>query len=288
MDTRTPLGNIVVATDFTDHAGLALDRALQLPLGPGSLIDLVHVCSETDRVEATRLLDELRVDAARRLQARGTNIEVVTSLDHGTPFAVITDHAHHSRAELVVLGRHGERRFREALIGSTAERVIRHGSVSVLVVGSPPQRPYRRPLVAVDGSESSRLALVLAARICDPALHEIDVLHVVSMPSRLHTSETRLVPALERRLDQLKQEARAELAELLAAVDLGVRWNLVVESGDSRSVISDEARSRGADVIAIGTKGRTGLARVLLGSVAEGVMRAAPCDVLIARLPEKP
>jgi nucleotide-binding universal stress UspA family protein len=48
----------------------------------------------------------------------------------------------------------------------------------------------------------------------------------------------------------------------------------------------DEAKQRSADILALGTKGRTGLARVLVGSVAEGVIRGTACDVLVARLPE--
>jgi nucleotide-binding universal stress UspA family protein len=79
----------------------------------------------------------------------------------------ITRSAHHGRAELVVLGRHEEkeRSWRDRLLGTTAERVIRNGDVSVLVVAEPAKAPYRRPLVAVDMSQSSRLALQLALRL---------------------------------------------------------------------------------------------------------------------------
>jgi nucleotide-binding universal stress UspA family protein len=289
MDSRAPLGGIVVATDFSAHARAAVDRATRLPFGPGSRIDLLHVGAEEQRVDATRLLDEARGEVARTLAtSREVGVDLVASFADGPPFLAIADHAHHARAELVVLGRHGERRFRDALIGSTAERVIRHGSVSVLVVAGSPEAPYRRPLVAVDMSASSRLALELAVRICDPDLAKIDVIHVVSLPNRLHVSETQLVPALERRLDELKRDRRAEVAAFLATVDLGVRWNIEVASGDPRAVILGEVKARGIDVVALGTKGRTGIPRVLVGSVAEAVVRAAPCDVLVARLPERP
>ena len=160
----------------------------------------------------------------------------------------------------------GERRFRDLVIGSTAERAIRGGDVSMLVVAHPPETPYRRPLVAVDLSASSRLALELAARICDPGVEEIDVVHV---------SDPKFAPAF----------GTEELAEFLATVRVGVRWNLTLRYAEPRSSILEEAKLRGADLIAIGTAGRTGLARVWLGSVAEGVLRGATCDVLVARLP---
>ena len=290
---RAPLGGIVVGIDPSPHSRQALDRAVRIPLQLGASLDLVYAIDDERysaiaahrEGEARQLLDEARASAERFLPSAGMH-DAVTSFAWGTPFAVIADRAHHERAELVVVGRHGERRFRDLVIGSTAERVIREGSVSVLVVAAPPETAYRRPLVAVDMSDSSRLALELAARICDPNLDAIDVLHVISMPSRLHVSGGGLVPALERRRDEVEQSVRAELLTFLGTVDAGVRWYITVKFGEPRAVILDEAKQRRADVLALGTKGRTGLARVLVGSVAEGVIRGAACDVLVARLPE--
>ncbi len=290
---RAPLTSIVVGIDPSPHSRQALDRAVRIPLQMGASLDLVYVVDgerspETvaeREGEARQLLEDARASAQRLLPSSGTH-DVVTSFAWGTPFAVIADRAHHSRADLVVVGRHGERRFRDLVIGSTTERVIRKGSVSVLVVAAPPETTYRRPLVAVDMSDSSRLALQLAARICDPNLDAIDVVHVISVPSRLHVGGGELVPSLERRRDELEQSVREQLLTFLAAVDAGVRWNVTVKCGEPREVILDEARQRRADLLALGTKGRTGLARVLLGSVAEGVIRGAGCDVLVARLPE--
>jgi nucleotide-binding universal stress UspA family protein len=67
-----------------------------------------------------------------------------------------------------------------------------------------------------------------------------------------------------------------------------VRWNLEVTFGDPQAPLLEEAKQRGADLIATGTERRTGLARVLLGSAADGVIRGAPCDVLVARMGAPP
>lgn len=142
-------------------------------------------------------------------------------------------------------------------------------------------------LVAVDSSDSSRLALELAARIGDPKLDAIDVLHVSSMPRRLHATGGELVPVLERRRDEVAPDVRRQLLTFPGTVDANVRWNVTVKFGEPRAVILDEeAKQRGGDLLALGTKGRTGLARVLVGSVAEGVIRGAACDALVARLAE--
>ena len=219
------------------------------------------------------------------LEAEGKkDCEVLVSIAHGTPFVEIIRQARDGKADLIVVGRHGERTFREMLIGSTVERVIRKGDVSVLLVTQASEGRYRRPLVAVDMSASSRLALELALRIC-PADGTIDVVHVVSLPSPARNIEVALVPdIIVRRLEE-EQSARTKLSEFLHSVDATGRWNIVLKSGDPREVILEEARSRRSDLIVMGTKGRTGLAHVLVGSIAEGVLRAASTDVLVARLP---
>lgn len=281
-EPRPGFGTVIVGVDFSPQSNRALERATQLPLHVGAVLGIVHaVDGERDppfaaerEVAATHLLEEAR-DRARGLLPVGGIHEVVTSSARGTPYEVIADHAHHGRAELVVVGRHRDRRFGERVVGSTADRVIRNGSVPVLVVTGRTSTPYRRPLVAVDISDSSRLALELAARLCDRSLETIDVIHVVSKPERRHATR-----------EQHLKYVRAEVASFVASVDVGMMWNVKVMFGEPRATVLGEAHEGGVDLIAIGTKGRTGLSRLLLGSLAEGVLRDAVCDVVVARLPE--
>jgi nucleotide-binding universal stress UspA family protein len=92
------------------------------------------------------------------------------------------------------------------------------------------------------------------------------------------------LPEIERRRAEDELQARAELSEFLRKVSGDVRWNIHLRTGDPRQVILDLAREGESDLVAVGTKGRTGLAHMLVGSVADGVLRSAPCDVLVARL----
>jgi nucleotide-binding universal stress UspA family protein len=246
------------------------------------MLDIVHAIDERRspaiaaqrEAEVKQLLEDARNEAEHSLPATGIH-DVVASFEWGTPFKIIANRAHHGRAELVVLGRRGERQLSDVILGSTADRVVRSGSVSVLVVATEPSAPYRRPLVAVDMSDSSRSALELAARICDPAINAIDVVHVVSF--RPHRGSRRH-----------EQTVRDEVASFAGALNVGVRWNVIVKFGEPRAAILDAANEHGTDLIALGTKGRSGLSRMLLGSLAEGVLRDASCDVLLARLPEFP
>jgi nucleotide-binding universal stress UspA family protein len=268
------IGNVLVATDFSAYARIALDRALALPLADGASIELFHVLAperDPDRAasleaEARDALERARALALQRIPSPGMH-DVFIGVGWGAPFAVIADRAHHTRAELVVLGRHGERRFRDALIGTTAERVIRHGSVPVLVVAHPAETPYRRPLVAVDLSDASRRALELAARICEPTATTIDVVHVVTVASAAPDRGA---------------EAHRAYEELAKFAGADQRWNLVLRYGEPRTILLEEAKQRRSDLVALGAHGHTAIARALVGSVAEGVLRASASDVLIA------
>ena len=288
---RRQLGTVLIATDFSACAALARERAAGLPLRLGASIELLHVlpdesdtsAAERMKADAKRLLEVERQSVTRTLEAHGNrDRDALCSVAHGKPFVEIVRNARHGRAELIVVGRHGKRTFPDMLIGSTAERVVRKGDVSVLVVSRAPRWAYRRPLVAVDMSDSSRLALELALRICDPAVEKIDVVHVTPLPSPLGVAEG---DDAERFRVEEEQRARTEVSEFLGRIEADVRWNVVVKTGDPRQVILDEAVRCKSDLIALGTTGRTGLAHLLVGSVAEGVLRAASCDVLVARLP---
>jgi nucleotide-binding universal stress UspA family protein len=284
--TSRGLGNVLVATDFSAVARTAVARAAHLPFSAGGRLELIHVLPERRSAtiadaEARERLDEVRDSL---LPAVG-GPAVVISVGHGQPAAVLCDRARHSRAELIVIGRHGTRSVEDMLIGTTAERVVRHGSTSTLIVMTPAGAPYRRPLVAVDLSESSRLALDLAARISRPPGDEIAVLHVVSSESDrdnpvIHAS------TLELRRELILGDAHRKLSAFLSTTNLPVRWRSAIQFGEPGSRILEAARQHGSDLIVVGSTGKGTLRRALLGSVAEIVMGAATCDVIVARLPE--
>jgi len=287
------LGNVLVATDFSEDADLAVWRSALLPLSRGASLELLHVLpNETNTAVRARMdmlarqrLERLRSQASAMLADSGSRgRDVVVGLEHGKAFSEIARWAH-AHDELIVVGRHGDRAFADVFVGTTAERLIRKADVSVLVVSSAAVRPYGTPLVAVDFSDSSRLAIELALKISDPELREIDVLHVLT-PSVRHFDEASPLFDEDRR-QQIEHEQRVatELVEFLAPFGNHVKWNLIVRNGDPRKRIIETAKHRGSDLLALGTHGRTGLAHAFLGSVAETILKNARTDVLVAKLP---
>jgi nucleotide-binding universal stress UspA family protein len=289
MKERSPLGNVLVATDFSAAAASAVERAALLPIGPGATLTVLHVlpsgCSPQDRADAERALAgavAIATDIAAR--AGRKDVSIFSRLVEGTPFVEIIRTARDGRNELVVVGRHGERTFREILLGSTAERVIRKGDTSILVVASRAGRSYERPLVALDCSETSRRAAELAWRLVAPEVQALDVLFAYKpIPeSAIRHTGFSADDALEYRL-AARRQAQSSVEEFLAAAGDTPHGKIIVREGDPRREILDVAWRRDADLLALGTHGRSGLVHLLLGSVAEAVIRGASCDVLVAR-----
>jgi nucleotide-binding universal stress UspA family protein len=136
-------------------------------------------------------------------------------------------------------------------------------------------------LVATDFSEHADRALAYAAELAVGLEAELRLLHAVSIPALGIPAMGVSYPAME---DSIVKEAK----EALAALEVRYRGRVRIagthlEVGDPRDVIDRVAEETRADLIVMGTHGRRGLRRVLLGSVAEAVVRSAPCPVLIVR-----
>ena len=284
------LRHVLVGTDFSPGASAALSRVAHLPLAPRAEITILHVLpgwlnpavQARQLGEAERRLRQEALRLQRALRAGGRKeVRVRTVLGQGEAHAEIVRRS--ASADLVVVGRHGRRSFRDLLVGSTAERAVRHAVVPTLLVARRARSAYRRPVAAVDLSEASRTTLDLAARLIGPAGQLLDVVHAYhpeheQVLGRVATSAGRRVYRRECRLEA--RRAVVGLVHASAAVPLA--RCLELRRADPRTAILSAARARRADLIALGTHGRTGLAHLLLGSVAEAVMRHATCDVVVS------
>jgi len=140
---------------------------------------------------------------------------------------------------------------------------------------------FTRIVAATDFSEPAERACSLAGRLARAHRAELVLLHVfVELPLYPETPAAAVAQVYDeqRRWVQDELDARAKSA---ASADVHVRTRL--ETGPAPETIAAVAREEGADLVVVGTHGRTGLDRFMLGSVAERVMRIAPCPVLVAR-----
>jgi nucleotide-binding universal stress UspA family protein len=297
-------GPIVCATDLGSTGARAVELAARMANATARPLVLVHVTASGPdatpaRNEAERVLRErlrTRVEAAaaglerERQRAEGLGPHVEAALLEGRPWEEILEHATRLQASLIVVGPHGaggplaatRGALTEHVLGTTADRIVRHATCPVLVGprdGGAHERVHGgRWLVAVDGSAASHEALRLAHDLgarCEAELVPLHVVHDLSV-SEADTEDP---------LHLEEVSASSPGAELAASVRevLGADAVLRVAHGAPAATITQAAALLGATMIVMGTRGRTGLAHLLLGSVVERTLRRSPVPVLTVR-----
>jgi len=232
------------------------------------------------------IVPQITEDAQRSLAAAAAEAtrlgatRVSTKLVEGTPWQQIVDTAKSDPAfDLVVTGTRGRTGIRRVVLGSVAALVVRHAPCPVLTIPSNHElRSFSHVLCPVDFSSSSRAAAELAVELAQTGGAGVTLLHVVEMAF----ASGELRPAdvyrdLDRRAAELLDGWVAELTGKRA-----VRVTQRTRIGSPRSeVLAALDADRSFDLVVMGSHGRTGIARLALGSVAETTVRHAHCPVLV-------
>ncbi len=265
---------ILAYSDLTERSDAALLRAARLAQRQGAELVILHA-TDGDEAAAHEALAAGLADLPLECPAA---LHVV----RGRPFVEIIRASRSLDAGLVVVGALAESAVRGFVLGSTAERLIRKGDRPVLVVKNPTWRLWRRVLVASDCSETSLRAARLALSLRPDA--QMTLLHVVEPQPE---ARLRRFGATEPELRDLREEAlqagRQALDRFRAQLPPEARIDLLVQQGSAVNTIPDVARELRVGLVALGTHGRSGASHMLLGSVAESVVREAPCDTLTVR-----
>lgn len=277
-----PPRQVLVATDLSGPAGLAVQRAAQLVARHGARLTALHVVPPGLDPELTGFAQS-RLNAQAHQYAAPAAVETVVR--SGKIGAEIVAEAEDRGADLLVVGAHGAHWLADPFLGSTAENVVRASQAPVLVVKKPPEAAYRTVLLAVDTSETSAAAARAASALTPDANHLVVHVHVVMGE---HLMQMRGIDEAE--LAQLRRVSSDQVrprVEKLAATLTPRPIQVLTESGRPQSVLPDLVDHYEPDLIAVGTGERSKLGYALLGSVAQHVMRQAKSDVLIVRGPEE-
>ena len=201
----------------------------------------------------------------------------------------ILDYAHDEGVDLVVMGTHGRSGWRRGVLGSVAESVARRAPCPVLTVrplDAPGERPWppARVLLALGdvpygGFDAVPPAALWAARLAVAYRAPLEVVHVTNPGVRALGGPALAGDEEDRMLQTLDGLVRA----LRAATDPGLPVSTDVREGFPADEVRAVAESDGVHLLVVGTHGRQGVRRALLGSVAEDLVRTAPCPVLVAR-----
>ena len=286
---------ILVPTDGSEGAAGAAGHARSLATAFDSEVHLLSVVDERaysnvlvdldaesvrDALESRA--DEAVADLADRVTDAG--VPCHTAVEHGIPNEAITAYADAHDVDLVAMGTHGRTGLDRVLLGSVAERVVRTSAVPVLTCRSGPAEGagYDDVLVATDGSEQAAAALdhaVAMAERYDATVHALSVVDVGALGGAYDLGAG--VPSVLEALSEVCEDAVADVAERCddRSVDVVTR----VAQGVPHRVIREYVEDEGIDLVTMGTHGRTGLQRYLVGSVAERVVRTSEVPVLTTR-----
>ena len=297
---------ILIPLDGSPRAELILTqmaRIMRLKDSEFILCQSSHVPMDIETPKTTSFYDQRRRDAksyleeaAGRYSDRGARVRI--RVGEGSPSELILDAAHAEGATMIAMTTHGRTGIARWSMGSVAEKVVRGGTVPVLLLrsfrpsehgGMDPvaaeELPFRKILVPVDGSAPSLASVGPALEFGTLTGAEMMVLHVrpfVSPPGPL-------LPGMEAALPlfQPPTPVPGEDPVITPAADRfrasGLKVTAVSVEGDAAAEILDRSAAHDVDLIVMGTHGRSGLSRWLTGSVAERVLRSATVPLLLVR-----
>ncbi|TAK39326.1 MAG: permease [Betaproteobacteria bacterium] len=275
----SPLGRferILVASDASEYSAGAVREGLRLAQRCGARLRAVTFVAGDLEDEGLgeqalrRELDMARVHLDQlSAQAAAAGVPCETEVVQGVSVHErIVEESEQMQADLIVVGRRGRRRLTRMMVGDVTLRLIGSAHCSVLVVPRAAEVRGRRFVLASDGSRFGDAAAVVAgslARRCEAPITVVSV----AVPS---PAETR------------RQEARGVVDRIVRALAAdGIAAQGTVLEGPAGDAIVSAAADSGADLIVMGSHGRTGIERLLLGSNTERVLNRTPCAVLVVK-----
>lgn len=278
---------ILVPTDGSDCADLALDHVADIARRYDATVHVLHVLDVRD-LEKAPDVEPFEDDAAALIEAAESGIDAdvgtVTSVSTGYPDQEIRDYADQIEADMIAMGSHGRTGVRRFVLGSIAEKVLRLSDVPVLTVTESEvgTLPYENVLVPTDGSRGADAAVDPAASLAtayDATVHGLSVVDTRALGADVRSDVL---------VDSLEDNARTALDDLeVDLVDRDVdEVRKEVMFGMPYQSIQNYVEDNAVDLVVMGTHGRTGLDRYLLGSVTEKLVRTSPVPVLSVRIPE--
>jgi nucleotide-binding universal stress UspA family protein len=304
---------ILLAVDGSEYSLAAVEEAARMPWPEGSTVKVVSVVETPVPVapwampipsgsfkEWDSMLEEHATASISQAMAKfnetaGSQIEPVSQTLDGDPKTAILDEAESWDADLIILGTHGYNALERLWLGSVSRAVVSHSKCSVEIVRRRIVRnaggPVFKILLAVDGSKSSDAAIEEIAGRPWPQGSEVNVISVVHLPFT-PTPETRSLPEsyysqLEKAGSEQAESAINRAVSRLRESNLGREMPLTLKSdvilGRAEESIIERAKEWGADLVVLGSHGKRGFERFLLGSVSQAVAYHAPCSVKIVR-----
>jgi nucleotide-binding universal stress UspA family protein len=265
---------------FTPPEELTLVHALHLPdlnypmITPDLRAEAQEEIKAQLRQEGEAILDEAR----KHLPADFSHVHRVHQIGH--PVDVIVETARSARSNLIMVGARGLGPVKELILGSVSHRILMHAPCSTMVIKAPLTQ-LRKILLPIEGREDAEAALQFLALQPFRSPVEVEVFAVwpqpqLSWPTTVGQSDLLEIQAIEEARERMKS-----ITDRLTQMNIGNQAHVGI--GNPAYAILEQAKASQSDLIMMGTHGRGGLSRFLMGSVSHSVLHQAPCPVLIVR-----
>jgi len=265
---------VLLATDGSDFSAGAVRAGIELAQRCGTKLNVLTMvltnpeyAAIAPQLEERAELEALQIIEGVKTQADALGVTCEGRIRHGEdPAREIIEEAESGHYDLIIMGRRGKRRLARWMVGHATVQVIGGAACPVLVVPRAASLPNRRILLATDGSRYGDAAAAAAASLSSHCRLPVCVISVIK-PGHSEARRAEAAQVVER------------ISRLLAREGIEVEGR--VGEGRPEEVIADTAKSVGADLIIMGSHGRTGFERILLGSVSERVIGLADCATLV-------
>ncbi|MDH3709354.1 MAG: universal stress protein [Cyclobacteriaceae bacterium] len=275
------LDKILVAHDFSKSSENVVLTAIGLAKIFHSKISLIHVLpDDIDNEKVKRLLDETATHKLTETvkQISGQGVEIGKSmLKYGSPYDAIIRTAGRERVNLIVIGSGGDLKDAKFQLGTTAHRIIQKSDQPVFVVKEDTPLKVKKMLCPVDFSSNSKRALKNAITMSRRFDAELMVMNVVDLHGAKWFTAEKDSDIEKEKLQKQKEIFDAFLAEFNFA---DLTWQQEIRLGDPPSEILKAIPENDIDLLVMGTAGKTGLSRLVIGSVTEKAIREVPCSFI--------
>lgn len=259
---------ILVPLDGTQFALRALPPAVELALARGAELRVIHAVSSE--------LEKARTDAYLEMKTRdlSKDLSIVTEAFVGQPVDVLLEAS--EWVDLIVMASHGRSGLERFFMGSVTESTLRESHCPLLVIESKPfsLKDTQRVMVPLDGSEISLRALPHACRLCAESGATLVLCRVEDSPG----IDLADVPTVEEQNRQLEQEYRNAMEE---SIDSSIAIECLHNFGSVAPTLSRIIEQHKIDVLVMSTHGLGGVQRLVLGSVAEAMIRTVDIPMLL-------
>ncbi len=291
------LRTILVGVDFTAGSAAALREAIRIAQWKQAQIEVLHVIDTLVVVQLEEMMSpmvqgiqtELVAEAKSHWERFSARIEGAA----GLPFHVGVNNAAYElvarvkdkKTDLLVLGAHGDKKGRG--VSTLGADCVRRANSKVMLVRDSKPGPFKRIVACIDFSETSRLALEQAVAIAAQDDAHVHAVHVVKMPGEGFSLFSSKKSVSETDRARYREQLRTRLEEFCKPTDPQVVWARprfeLIEHSNHGQGIAEYVEKSDADLVVLGTRGRTNIRDLVLGSTAERVLRDATCSVLTVR-----